>query len=417
MQEKILKISELNKIISDQLNQLEEFEVEGEISEWKMYHEKIVYFTFKDEKAAVQAMTNIFELKNWEDFEEGMLVRAHVEIKFNQTKGSLYAWAKEMVPHGEGALKIAFEKLKKKLEVEGLFSVERKRQIVKFPQRIGLITSDDGAAVKDFKKILNSRLGGLKIYFYPVRVEGRSAIPDILKAFEYFNNFKELLDGIVLIRGGGGLESLQAFNDEKIVRCVAASRFPVITGVGHENDFTLCDFCADIRASTPSNAAELLVEHRIHLLEAVDNSLISISKNIKYEISQNNHQLDNMLMIIKHSVRSRIEGIKSLISAAYSALTLPKIKIGNLDQHLDDDLDTIERIIRHKLDLTKQLVKSSALLLNTLNPKNVLKMGYSVVRGDDKKIIKSAGELEISNNINAFFYEGSIRAKVIERKV
>jgi exodeoxyribonuclease VII large subunit len=298
MPQDILKISELNKIISDQINALGEFEVEGEISEWKMFGGKLFYFKLKDEKSSISAMTNIFELKNWKDFEEGMLVRAKVAIKFNQVKGNLYAWIEEMSPHGEGALKIALEKLKMRLQSEGLFSPERKRPVARYPRQIGLITSKDGAAIKDFHKILNARTGGLKVYFYPVKVEGREAISSILGAFEFFNSFKESLDAIVLVRGGGSLENLQAFNDERVARCVAGSRFPVVCGIGHEHDISICDLCADVRASTPSNAAELLVENKLHTNEIINGLVIEIKAAIKLKISRASNLEENIIQSI-----------------------------------------------------------------------------------------------------------------------
>lgn len=417
MADEVLKISELNKLISDQVNDLGEFEIEGEISEWKIFGGKTFYFKLKDEKSSIQAMTNIFQLKNWKDFEDGMLVRANIAVKFNQSKGNLYAWIEEMAPHGEGALKIALEKVRKRLQVEGLFSPERKRSVVRYPQKIGLITSRDGDAIKDFKKILSSRIGGLKIFFYPVKVEGRSAVSDIIGAFDYFNNFKESLDAIVLTRGGGSLENLHAFNDERTARCVAGSRFPVVCGVGHEHDVSLCDLCADIRASTPSNAAELLVEDRAHTLAIISSALTQIGNEIKIKIVGNIRYLDAVATTISSSIRSDLDRKKSFINEINSTLSFFKSKFNNIEQQISQSVEAIKMRINHKIDMSKQYIHQTAVFLNSVSPKNIMAMGYSVVKDNGEKIVRSSEQLAVNSDFSAYFYKGSVGAKVIKKEV
>ncbi len=413
----LLKISELNKIISDRINDLEEFEIEGEISEWKMFGGKLFYFKLKDEKSSISAMTNIFELTNWKDFEEGMLVRAKITIKFNQVKGNLYIWIEEMSPHGEGALKIALEKLKKRLQTEGLFSPERKRAVVRYPQQIGLITSKDGAAIKDFHKIINARTGGLKVYFYPVKVEGRESIPSIMEAFEFFNSFKESLDAIVLIRGGGSLENLQAFNDERVARCVAGSRFPVVCGVGHEHDISICDLCADVRASTPSNAAELLVEDKSHTNEIINGMIAEIKGVIKIKISEALNYTTSTMQHICNSVRSEIERKKLAVSELNTILFKFKSRFDSIEQLISQSVESIRRNFSHKIDIARQYLVQSARFLNSVSPKNIMSMGYAVVKDDSQKIVRNSEQLDIESNLSAYFYKGSIEAKVTKREV
>ncbi len=413
----ILQISELNKLISDHINHLEEFEVEAEISDWRLFGGKLFYFKLKDKKSSVSAMTNIFELTNWRDFEDGMLVRAKISIKFNQLKGTLYAWVEEMNPHGEGALKIAFEKLRKRLETEGLFSQERKRHIVRYPQRLGLITSKDGAAIKDFEKILNSRMGGLTIYFHPVKVEGKDAVPSIIEAFSYFNNFKESLDAIVLIRGGGSLENLQVFNDERIARCVAGSRYPVICGVGHEHDVSLCDLCADVRASTPSNAAELLVENKVHTQKIIDTSLDKIRGIIKFKIGGTSQQIESHLLLISHSIKNELQSKKLIVIEINSSLFRYKSQFSNFEQQISQSVVSISRVFVHRLDISKQYLAQTAVFLKSVSPKNIMAMGYSVVKDEKQKIVRDSEQLEIESNLCAYFLKGSIKAKVIKKGV
>ncbi|MEI8060899.1 MAG: exodeoxyribonuclease VII large subunit [Candidatus Berkelbacteria bacterium] len=414
---KQLKISELNKLISNQVNNLVNLEVEGEISEWKMFGGKTFYFKLKDEKSSVSAMTNIFQLSNWRDFEEGMLVRTTISVKFNQSKGNLYAWVEEMAPSGEGALKIAIEKLKKRLLAEGLFSQERKRSLVRYPHKIGLITSRDGDAIKDFKKIINARAGGLEIFFYPVRVEGKDSVREITEAFTFFNNFKESLDAIVIIRGGGSIENLHAFNDEKTARCIAGSRFPVVCGVGHENDISLCDLCADVRASTPSNAAELLVEDQVYTVSIINTSISNIGKNIKIKIAGDIQYLSTINIPISSALKSAIGNKMSLIREISSTLQYFKSKFKNIEQQINQFVDSIKRIISYKFDLSNQSLRQTSAFLNSVSPKNIMSMGYSVVKDEKRQIIKSSGQLKLNSIINTYFYEGSIQAKVEKKEV
>lgn len=414
---KFLSISDLNKIISDRISELEEFEVEGEIFEWKMFSGKMFYFKLKDEKSSISAMTNIFQLTNWRDLEEGMLVRAKVSIKFNQSKGALYLWVEEMSPHGEGALKIALEKLKKRLQTEGLFSPERKRPVVRYPQKVGLITSKDGAAINDFKKILNARSGGLKVYFYPVKVEGREAIPSILAAFDYYNNFKEQLDAIILIRGGGSLENLQAFNDERVARGVAGSRFPIICGIGHEHDVSICDLCADLRASTPSNAAELLVEDKAHTNQIIITLAEHIKAAIKLKASGVADYIGNTRQSMKNSVGHELKDQNLAVSELSNILFRFRNQFGNIEQQIKQISELVKKTFTHKIEISNQYLSQSVIFLNSVSPKNIMSMGYSVVKDHSQKIVRSSEQLEISSELSAFFYKGSIQAKVTKREV
>lgn len=411
-----LSISSLNKIISDQINILDELEVEGEIFEWKVYNGKTVYLKLKDDKSSIPAMTNIFQLTNWRDFTDGMLVRARVSIKFNQTKGNLHAWVEEMSPHGEGALKIALEKLKTRLQSEGLFSNERKRAIVRYPQQIGLITSKDGAAINDFRKIINARTGGIRIYFYPVKVEGREAIGSILEAFNFFNNFGESLDAIVLIRGGGSLENLQAFNDEKVARCVAASRIPVICGIGHEQDISICDLCADVRASTPSNAAEILVEDRLHTNDVIKGLLNEIKRAIEIKASGISQFVDNKRQSIRNSVKFDFDRKSNFLSGINGILFRFKSQLDNIQQRVDQSVSSIRKDLVHRIQNNKQSLAQSIKFINSVNPRNIMSMGYSVVKDGMNKIIKTSNQLEVNSNLSAFFYRGSIEARVTKRE-
>ena len=216
-------------------------------------------FTLKDKESNVRCFMTVWDLKA--EIEDGMMVKVSGRPTLTQKWGFSFN-LKSVQPAGEGALRRAFVLLQKKLTAEGVFSIERKRSLPRFPQHIALITSREAAAYSDFIKVLNARVGGLKISFIHTQVQGEKAPQQIIEALEAANTGLTDLDVIVLARGGGSLEDLQAFNDEMVVRAVAASRTPTIVGVGHERDVTLAELAADVRASTPSNAAELLVQSR-----------------------------------------------------------------------------------------------------------------------------------------------------------
>lgn len=267
---KIYSVSEFNKEVNTLLSDINCC-VQGEVSNFKITQNRFVWFELKDEKSYVSCFLMAFNLRV--QLEDGMMIQVIGSPGLFTKSGRFHLSVKDIKLVGEGTLKKEYELLKKKLEKEGLFAVERKRPLPRFPERIGLITSPDAAAYTDVMKILKNRWSGLEIYFYPVSVQGQSAIKDILSAFAHFNNHQYNLDAVILTRGGGSMEDLWAFNTEEVCRAVFASKVPVVSAVGHERDVTLVDFVADVRAATPSNAAELVVPHKDDVIFQI-NSLI-----------------------------------------------------------------------------------------------------------------------------------------------
>jgi exodeoxyribonuclease VII large subunit len=413
---KNISVSEFNKIVSDKVSELGHFLVEGEINEWKIYRGKVIYFTLKDEKATVNCQTVIFKVTNWRELEEGMKVRAVVEPKYNQTRGQFSAFASQVMPVGEGALKIALEKLKKRLTKEGLFEEERKRALPRFPQKVGLITSRESEAIKDFKKIISESYSQLKIYHFDARVEGKNAKDDILAAFDFFNTFNQKLDAVVLTRGGGSLESLKAFNEEEVVKAVAGSKYPVVCGVGHEGDVSLADLAADVRASTPTNCAEILVENWNRLPEKLDINRRKIVNAFSQKLSDNFNRVESIQSGISHSMKIGLKNCQHQLVDNFS-------KIKNvLSRLLESQRQLVERFkltrvkIGNDLESKKEKIERYLSLIKSQNPENILKMGYSITINKDGEVIKSIKKLEVNQELLTKFSDGKVKSKINQIK-
>lgn len=356
-----LTVSQLVEAVNLALEALETLSVEGEVDEYKVIHNKWVTFRLKDEESSVGCFMPIWDLKT--AIEDGMLVRVTGEPKLRD-KGFFSFVVKTVTPAGEGALKRAFELLRAKLTAEGLFAAERKRPLPEFPQHIAFITSRDAAAYSDFLKVLKGRQGGLFISFLHTQVQGVDAPRQIIEALSYANTDLKDLDAVVLVRGGGSLEDLHAFNDEAVIRAVAASRTPTIVGVGHERDITLAELAADVRASTPSNAAEILVRSRQEVLLRLSNWEQRLREGMRRELEQRELSLQHALQTLK----SRIAG-------------------------------TADRI--------RQLSR----LLESLSPQSVLARGYSITQSEAGRVVKRAQDVQVGERLLTRLAEGRLTSR------
>lgn len=325
-------------------------EIEGEVSSFKINQEKFVFFDLKDDEGKVSCFMTVWQLRM--PIEDGMKVVVSAAPKITKW-GSFSLTVKSIRPSGEGSLKKSFELLKNKLEKEGLFDSERKRSLPVIPQHIAVIASVQSAGYADFIKILNERWGGILVDVAHVQVQGEGSADQIINAIKYINQLKLLPEVLVIIRGGGSADDLSTFNDELLARAIASSRVPTLVGVGHEIDESLADLVADKRASTPSNAAQIVVPD-------------------KKDIIRRTHLLVNSL--------------------------LPRI-----DQSLDIYQQTIERQLQNailnidqSLDVKADRLANLQLLISQLNPQKVLARGYAIVRG---KLQKGA-EIEIDTDKN-----------------
>jgi exodeoxyribonuclease VII large subunit len=335
------------------LNQTLEFaypsvEIEGEVASFKVNQNKYVFFDLKDRGGSINCFMTIWQLRL--PIEDGMKVIVSAIPKLTQW-GKFSLTVKSIRPSGEGALKKSFELLKIKLEKEGLFAPERKRLLPAIPRHIAVISSTGAAGYADFIKILNDRWGGLVVDVANVQVQGQGSPDQIIQAIDYFNQQKLVPQAVVIIRGGGSADDLSTFNDEPLVRAIAASRIPTLVGVGHETDFSLADMVADVRASTPSNAAQILVPDKNETIRAVKNQ------------------------------------IESLIPRMIQAIDLQKAALNALLMKSFEKIDsTIDRQIIHVSNLKKILIQ--------LDPNKVLDRGYAIVRG----VIKEGLTIEIETN-------------------
>ncbi len=289
---KIWSVSDLTAQIRDLLaGEFSGISVEGEVSNAHAAQSGHLYFTLKDARSQIRCVcfrNQLMRLKFRP--EDGLHVTVRGSVSVYEQRGEYQIYVEHVEPVGLGALQLAFEQLKKRLEAEGLFDPERKKPLPMLPQHVGLVTSPSGAAVRDVVRILRRRFPNLHLIVYPVRVQGDGAAEEIVAAIKYFNR-KQIVDVLIVARGGGSLEDLWAFNEEIVARAIAACTIPVITGIGHETDFSIADFVADVRASTPSAAAELVVRSRQefdrHLIEV----RLKLSQHMRYKLLEARHRL------------------------------------------------------------------------------------------------------------------------------
>jgi len=318
-------------------------------------------------------------------------------------------------PVGEGALRRAYELLKKNLEHEGLFAPERKRSLPRFPARIGLIASRESAAYSDFLRILGNRWGGVEVNSVHAQVQGREAVTTIVEAFEYFNAHPELADVLVLTRGGGSLEDLHAFNSEEVARAVFKSDIPVVVGVGHERDESLADYVADVRASTPSNAAEIVVPDRSEFaveLESRSSRLLGCMDN---ELAARRSRVDRALHLLERSItatlssfRERWHDFREAFLRFSQSVERQSVQCKTLRTRLITATDN--RLARLRRDL-----QSQERLLETLNPRTVLQRGYAVVRAGGQAV-RSTAQLKLKQEIEIELNRGQVTATVTAKK-
>jgi len=280
-----LSVSELTARIRDLLGRnFTDIWVEGEISNCREAQSGHIYCTLKDERAQIRCVYFKQQMRGMKFRpEDGLKVTVRGSVSVYEQRGEYQIYVESMEPVGLGALQLAFEQLKKRLEAEGLFATERKKPLPVLPSRIGLITSPAGAAVRDVVRILRRRFPNVHLTLYPVRVQGEGSALEIVKALKFFNQ-RKLVDVLILARGGGSLEDLWAFNEEIVARAIFASDIAVISGVGHETDFTIADFVADVRASTPSAAAELVVQTRREFDKHIADLRAALAEQMRYRI-------------------------------------------------------------------------------------------------------------------------------------
>jgi len=361
--------------------------VQGEISGYKVNQGKWAFFDVKDDKGTLPCFMPVWSLKV--PVEDGMTVRISGSPKVRET-GKFSFTVRSLDLAGEGELKRAFELLKAKLEKEGLFQTARKRPLPKFPQRIGVVTSVGSAAYEDFMKITGQRWGGLDMVVADVVVQGPQAPDSVVAALNHFNQLADPLDVVVLIRGGGSLEDLAAFSAEPVARAVAASRTPIVVGVGHEVDTSLADLAADVRAATPTDAARLVVPDRGEVRGNVEHLTQAAGLRLERRLASLNHQLD----------RAHVNLIRFV--------ERPQQVIARAEQQISQRYLT-------SLALSKQRVVALERLLAGLDPRATLGRGYAIVRSSGK-VLRDAASARVGDALVIQLAKGNLGARVDESR-
>lgn len=336
-------------------------EIEGEVASFKVNQSKFVFFDLKDKGASVGCFMMVFQLRV--PIEDGMKVVVTATPKLTQW-GKFSLTVKAIRPSGEGSIKKSYELLRAKLDAEGLFAQERKRQLPTIPRYIAVISSPQAAGYADFIKILNDRWGGMKVDVAAVTVQGADAPDQIMRALNYFNTQEELPELIVIVRGGGSADDLAAFNDEQLVRAIAASRVPTITGVGHEVDTSLSDLAADVRAATPSNAAQIIVPDRQDMIRSVRVRVQSVIPRLLDVVVQTRQQMEGQLrQAVQLTERELNQQRQRLINTQKILVQLDPARVlergyalirGQLKQDAVVDIETARAIMKARIEYYEQ---------------------------------------------------------------
>ena len=394
----VLSVSQLNRYVKSRMDADENlFNVflVGEISNFTDHYKTgHFYFSLKDEEAQIKAVMfrqNALKVKFRP--ENGLRVIVRGRVSLYEAAGSYQVFVDDMQPDGVGALNLAFEQLKERLEREGLFDAAHKKPLPRFPERIGVITSETGAAVQDILNILGRRFPYAQVVLAPVLVQGEGAPAQLIDALQSFNAFKNV-DIIILGRGGGSAEDLWAFNDERLAYAVYSSQIPVISAVGHETDFTICDFVADLRAPTPSAAAELAVPDQMQLRAEIHTLLSRMQRTVTNNLREQRLRLEQ--------------------STQKSVLKNPNLYFDTKRMQLisvSTQFDALEKAILHRARIRLQ---ENAAKLQALSPLSVLARGYSVTTLADGTVVHSANQLSENTEITVQLADGKAACTVKE---
>ena len=368
--------------------------VEGEISNLATPRSGHVYFTLKDEAAQLRAVIfkSAARLVRFE-LENGMQVLLRGSLSVYEARGEYQLIVSRAEPRGAGALQAAFEQLKRRLEAEGLFDPAHKRPIPLLPKKIGVVTSPTGAAIRDILNIVNRRFANVHVLIAPARVQGADAPAEIVRAIEMLNRLPDV-DALIVGRGGGSLEDLWAFNEESVARAIFASRIPVISAVGHEIDFTIADFVADLRAPTPSAAAELVVRNKADLAQTLDAQHARLKQAMR-------HLLDRSRAAAAHAARR---------------VSDPRRRVNELQQRVDDLSQRLARAMRRALERKQAQRDTQIAKLDALSPLSVLAKGYAICRNAATlRPVKRIADANVGDALLVRLRDGELRCEVRER--
>jgi exodeoxyribonuclease VII large subunit len=414
--------------------------IEGEISNLRAQNSGHLYFTLKDENAQISVVMfrSSARLLRFRPA-DGMQVVARGRVSIYEDRGQLQIIAEYVEPKGAGALQIAFEQLKAKLEAEGLFDSARKKPIPALPSLIGIVTSPQAAALRDILQILQRRHYGANVLIYPAQVQGDTAAQEVAAGVRYFNRVRNV-EVIIVARGGGSAEDLAAFNQEGLARVIAASELPVISAVGHETDFTIADFVADLRAATPSAAAELVIRSRQEVEQQVSGLEHALQKGMRYRlmmgrqdltelarhgafarmmdfIRRRQQRVDDLTNRLTHAERDRLEAQRrkfETLAAAVRHYDLRRVLAG-VGKELNAKMAAMEAAARKLLFERRSRLERLTSQMEALSPVAILERGYALVFDANGKLVKDAAQVKVGEEIHARVARGEIAATVKTR--
>jgi exodeoxyribonuclease VII large subunit len=442
LQRKIWNVGELVSNVRTHLERgFADIWVQGEISNYRPAESGHLYFTLKDGDAQLRIVmfrTQARLLRFKPD--NGMCITARGRVTLYEVRGELQLQAEYLEPQGAGALQVAFEQLKAKLAAEGLFAQQRKKPLPTLPRKIGIVTSPRGAAVQDMLNILRRRHESVHIVIFPAQVQGDAAPAEISAGVKYFNSSKSV-DVIVIARGGGSVEDLWAFNDESLARTIAASSLPVISAVGHETDFTICDFVADLRAPTPSAAAELVIRSKHELGERVASLRTRAARAMRYQlllsrnalsalaqqgtfarmrdlITRRSQRVDELVFRLAEALRRHLRAYHRRLDQASARVRAHDLraKLSGMRRDVQARTDALAAITRNLLLQRRGRLERLAGQLEALSPVAILDRGYALVFDRDGNLVTDAGQLSAGDAVRTRVARGEFTAEVVDPK-
>ena len=398
MQKEILSVSEINLYIKKLLQQdgrMSSVLVRGEISNFTRHSSGHLYFSLKDTTGAIKCVmfrSNAQRLQFQPGHGMEVLVSGYVSVY--ERDGVYQLYVEQMMAAGAGTLHLAYEKLKKKLEGEGLFDKMNKRSLPFLPRKVGIVTSPTGAAIRDLLSIIHRRNAGISVYVVPAIVQGQEGIASICQSLDVL--YQHDMDVIIVGRGGGSLEELWCFNEEAVVRKIAASPVPIISAVGHETDVTLADFAADVRAATPSMAAEVAVPEKKQLEEVLSLRQRTLEQRFSSLLLHKKQYLEHL--------------------ASHRLLQKPELLLQDRQQLLDETNEKLEKAIQLILAQKKQEFAARAEKLNALSPLHVLGRGYALCQKENGQVVRSASDTAVGERVQNVLEKGCLTASVLDRE-
>jgi exodeoxyribonuclease VII large subunit len=414
---RVLTVTQVNRLVSGMLQErFPDIWLEGEVSNFKAYPSGHLYFTLKDPAAQISgvcfrndAARLRFQMK------DGMQVVGHGRVELYVPSGRFQVILDRIEPKGKGALQEAFEQLKKRLTEEGLFAAERKKPIPALPETVAVVTSPAGAVIHDILRTLRLHRARVRVLIYPVAVQGEDAPVQIAGALGELNR-REDVDVIIVARGGGSLEDLWAFNEEVVARAIAASAIPVISGVGHETDYTIADFVADMRAATPTAAAELIARGRENFVQALVSGADSLADAMQELLFEHERRLDELIRDRAFdTIRSRLAEQQSRVFRLASRIEgVVRDFRHRTDLQVRGMVDRLARQVDLSVRLRRSRWETAAAKLDTLSPLASLGRGYAICQRADGRVVTSVGQAAIGDDVSLRVTDGTLGCRVRE---